>query len=84
MMLSSNHHLLVALSDGTKSESKMQALRLMLEFGSASQKAEAIKEIQKVAFGDQNREPSEILDSGDEDENDDCHPHHWNNVLFTM
>jgi len=59
---------LIALNEGTKSESKMQALRLMLELGSTSQKAEAMKEIQRVAFGDQNRESSEILNSTDEDD----------------
>jgi hypothetical protein len=37
----SNHSLLHALNDGTKSESKMAALWLILEFGTASQKAEA-------------------------------------------
>jgi hypothetical protein len=40
----------------------------MLEFGSTSQKVEAMKEIQKVTFGDQNRESSEILNSDDKDD----------------
>jgi CRISPR/Cas system CMR-associated protein Cmr1 (group 7 of RAMP superfamily) len=40
----------------------------MLKFGSTSQKVEAMKEIQKVAFGDQNRESSEILNSDDKDD----------------
>jgi hypothetical protein len=40
----SNQSLLDALNDETKSESKMAALWLILEFGTAAQKAEAMKE----------------------------------------
>ncbi len=58
----SNNSLIVALNDGTKTEQKMGALHLMLEFGSASQKAKAMKEIKKVAFGD-----TEAEEAGEEE-----------------
>jgi hypothetical protein len=43
----SSQLLLQTLEGGTKSETKMTALRLMLEFGSNSQKANAMKEVQR-------------------------------------
>ena len=41
-----------ALNEGVKAESKMAALRLLVEFGSAAQKSNAFKEIQKIAYCD--------------------------------
>ncbi len=40
---SSNQSLLDALNDGTKSDSKLKALQLILQYGSARQKDEAMK-----------------------------------------
>ncbi len=47
-----NSSLFQALNDGTKAESKIVALKLMLEFGTASQKSQAMREIQKVALAE--------------------------------
>jgi hypothetical protein len=72
---SSNQSLLDALNDGTKSESKMAALRLILEFGTAAQKAEAMKEIQTVAYGNRKRKSSDMIareeSEGEEDDEGD-------------
>jgi hypothetical protein len=45
----SNNSLLLALNDGTKSESKIAALHLLLEFKSASLKTKTVKEVKGVA-----------------------------------
>jgi hypothetical protein len=41
--------LLNALQGGTQTDAQMQALRLMLEFGSATQKSNAMTEIERIA-----------------------------------
>ncbi len=46
-----NNSPILALNDETKLESKMAALQLMLEFGAASQKVKAMKEIKKWFWG---------------------------------
>ncbi len=68
----SNQSLLHALNDGTKLESRMAALRLILEFGTAAQKAEAMKEAQAIAFENKKRESDDTIALEDsEGENDD-------------
>jgi hypothetical protein len=68
---SSNQSLLDALNNGTKSESKMAALWLILEFGTAAQKAEAMKEIQSVAYGDRKKSNDMIAQEESERDEDD-------------
>ncbi len=66
--------MLDALNDGTKSDSKMKALQLILQYGSARQKDEAMKEIQSVAYGDRKRKSSDTIahqESEEDDEGDD-------------
>ncbi len=46
---SESNLLLNALQGGTQTDAQMQALRLMLEFGSATQKSNAMKEIERIA-----------------------------------
>ena len=67
-----------ALNDGTKAESKLAALRLMLEFGSAAQKSTAMAEIQRIALGgktqqdadvEHNEEEASDVDGSEEDDN---------------
>jgi hypothetical protein len=64
-----------ALNEGTKAESKMAALRLLVEFGSAAQKSNAFKEIQKIAYGTKCKKSSdeyksdEKVDDTEEEDN---------------
>jgi hypothetical protein len=55
----SNNSLILALNDGTKSESKIAALHLLLEYKSASLKAKTIKEVKGVANSANEAEKSE-------------------------
>jgi hypothetical protein len=64
----SSQLLLQTLEGGTKSETKMTALRLMLEFGSNSQKANAMKEVQRIAFGDKKKRKTNNQRSTTEEE----------------
>jgi hypothetical protein len=73
----SNQSLLHALNDGTKSESMMAALWLIVEFGTASQEAEAMKEAQAIAFGNKKKKSDDTIvhednegEYGDEDDSD--------------
>ncbi len=73
----SNNSLLLALNNGTKAESKMAALHLLLEFGCASQKAKTMKEVERVASSANEEEKSgeeegqssesQSIDSNDKD-----------------
>jgi hypothetical protein len=52
----------------------MAALRLILEFGTAAQKAEAMKEAQAIAFENKKRESDDTIaleDSEGENDNED-------------
>jgi hypothetical protein len=52
----------------------MAALRLILEFGTAAQKAEAMKEAQAIAFRNKKRESDDTIaleDSEGENDNED-------------
>jgi hypothetical protein len=54
----------------------MAALRLILEFGPASQKAEAMKEAQAIAFGNHKRKSNDTIrheeNEGEKDDDDIC------------
>jgi hypothetical protein len=58
-----NKSLVKAMNDGTKREEKIAALRSLLEFGSARDKADAVKELRKVAFGKKSNSTASIDDS---------------------
>ncbi len=64
----SSQLLLQTLEGGTKSETKMTALRLMLEFGSNTQKANAMKEVQRMAFSDKKKRKRNNASSTAEEE----------------
>ncbi len=55
-----------ALNEGVKAESKMAALRLLVEFGSAAQKSNAFNEIQKIAYGTKYKKSSDEYKSDEE------------------
>ena len=64
----SNMTLLQALDGGTKSETKLSALHLMLEFGSGEEKVQAMREVKWVAFERGNKTRDNPVDDSSEDE----------------
>ena len=66
--------LIKALDVGTKSETKLSALRLMLEFGSTEEKLQAMREVRRVAVeGDQeSTEPTVTVGKDSEDDDEDA------------
>jgi len=64
----SNLALLQALDGGTKSETRLSVLRLMLEFGSNEEKVEAMREVKRVAFEGGNQVIENALGNSEEDE----------------
>ena len=60
------------MNDGTKREEKIAALRSLLEFGSTCDKADAVKELWKLAFGEKSNSTASIdnLDSSQHSANE--------------
>lgn len=69
--MSDNKLLFKALQGGTRSETKMSALKLILQYGSSSQKANAMKEIDHIAYGDNKERKATVAASSDEQKEED-------------
>jgi hypothetical protein len=67
----SNNTLLQALDGGTKSESKLSALRLMLEFGSTEEKLQVMREGKRVALTISNPTNEYAVDDSENDDEDE-------------
>jgi hypothetical protein len=68
-----NEAMFKALRQGTESEAKMSALRLILEFGTAAQKRKAMKTIDVVAYGKKkkkNGDTAQEVESNEEESED--------------
>jgi hypothetical protein len=64
----SNTILLQALDGGTKSETKLSALFIMLEFGSPEEKLQAMREVKLVALQGHDQTTENAVDDSEEDE----------------
>jgi hypothetical protein len=67
----SNMTLLQALDGGTKSETKLSALRLMLEFGSTEEKLQSMREVKRVALMSLKPANEYAVDDSEKDDEDD-------------
>jgi hypothetical protein len=67
----SNITLLQALDGGTKSESKLSALCLMLEFGSTEEKLQAMREVKRVALMSSKTTNEYAVDDSKKDDKDE-------------
>jgi hypothetical protein len=65
-----NTSLFQAINKSTEAESKMVALRLMVEFGTASKKSQALTEIQKVAELEKDKDDVETASDKEEQDGD--------------
>jgi hypothetical protein len=68
-----NDAMFKALRQGTESEAKMSALRLILEFGTAAQKRKAMKTIDVVAYGKKKKKKGDTaqeVESNEEESED--------------
>jgi hypothetical protein len=65
----SNDAMLVALRQGTQTEAKLSALRLIMEFGSTAEKKKAMKKIGKLAYGNKAEKKQSDTDSQSEEGN---------------
>jgi hypothetical protein len=62
----SNDAMLVALRQGTQTEAKLSALRLIMEFGTTTDKRKAMKKIGKMAYGKADKEQSDSDEQSEE------------------
>ena len=58
--------MLVALRQGTQTEAKLSALRLIMEFGTTTDKRKAMKKIGKMAYGKADKKQSDSDDQSEE------------------
>jgi hypothetical protein len=65
---SDNNLLFKALEEGTRSETKLSALKLILQYGSTSQKANAMKEVNRIADLDNKKKNATVSASREEQE----------------
>jgi hypothetical protein len=63
--------LIRALDGGTKSETKLSALCLMLEFGSTEEKLQAMREVRRVALEGEQESTEPTVTVGKDSEDDD-------------
>ncbi len=56
--------MLKALREGTQTEAKLSALRLLLEYGSEEQRKKAMKQIDAVAYGKDRRKKKKKKTNG--------------------